>query len=427
MKTCNISKKIAAKAFLLIAAFIISKLSIAQSGSGNSLNFDNPQLQSGTDLQVGAKYLFANVESNVDAVVQIDSLVNGAKINKIDDNSNGQGYKEAFQPAVQSGNVIGMSYAVFSIKFYEKGTNTPVTLSVVHATALDLDGNNSLKEFARVNMGAGGNMNYMIATPDISVTQIAPGDFIAQNVLGIERAGIDTSSLANMFTASNSAVSSFTIKYGTITSNPASPTRQFSMYMKRFNYPGNLLPVKLTSFSAMLNANNKVDLKWSTATEINLNYFMVEKSTDGINFTDVGLVFANGNSTDKMNYSLTDNVSNVQSGVIYYRLRSVDNDKKSQLSETRIIRISKTNANNLSILAYPNPVSTELHITIPANWQNKKLTYEVVALNGQTVKRNESANSSQTETLNIAALSPGMYVIRVSCEGQIAQQKIVKQ
>ncbi|MEI2740432.1 MAG: hypothetical protein V9F01_16790 [Chitinophagaceae bacterium] len=47
--------------------------------------------------------------------------------------------------------------------------------------------------------------------------------------------------------------------------------------MKWFNYPSTL-PVKLSSFSATLNNNSKVDLKWSTATETNLSHFVVERS-----------------------------------------------------------------------------------------------------------------------------------------------------
>lgn len=434
MKTFLTQKKIAQKAFLLVTALQITLLALSQSGTGggsgggSNLKFENPQLQSGAaDLQLGARYLFSNVANNVDAIVRIDSMVNGAKVNKIDDNSNGTGYKEAFQPAVQSGGIIGMSYAVFRITFYAKGdTTTPIVLPIVNATALDLDGNSTLKELAEIRMGNGSSMNYMMATPDISVSQVLTGNFMGVNILGIERTGIDTSSLANMFTTSNSGISSFSVKYGSFTSQPSNPVRQFSLYMKRFDYPGNVLPVKLTSFSAMLTANNKVDLKWSTVTEINLNHFIVERSTDGINYSDAAMVFATGNSAEKINYAMSDNISSMQAGIIYYRLRSVDTDGKNQLSEVRVIRIGKATGNSITIQTYPNPVTSDLRITIPANWQNKKLVYEVITLNGQSVKRTEAANSSQTETINVSSLAPGMYLVRVNCEGQTAQQKIIK-
>jgi hypothetical protein len=102
-------------------------------------------------------------------------------------------------------------------------------------------------------------------------------------------------------------------------------------------------PVKLASFTAVVNNTNntKVDLKWSTETETNLNYIMVEKSTDGVNFKDAALVFTYGNTTAKSDYSFADNISKIKSGAVYYRLRSVAVDGTSQYSETLTVAISK--------------------------------------------------------------------------------------
>lgn len=411
----------------LFAATVIGLTATAQvSGGGNGLSFENYTLQSGTALQVGAKYLFTYVDNSTDAVVTIDSLVNGAKLNKIDDNSNGVGYKAAFQPAVQSGGVVGFSYAVFTVNFYEHGTTNPKALQTVNATAVDIDGSNTLKEFVRLNVGPGGSTSYMNATPDISVTQIALGDYLTQNILGIERSGIDTSALGNMVTATNAGISAFSVKFGTITTVPSNPVRQFSLYMKGFAYPSNTLPVKLASFTATLN-NNKADLKWTTASEINVSHFVVERSLDGRTFTDAGMVFAMGNTADAVNYSFADNLSNVTVPVVYYRLRTVDIDARAEYSETRIIRLTKMKENTVSIVTYPNPVSHELRITVPSGWQNKPVIYEVYAINGQVARRIQSASSGQTETLNVSTLAPGLYVVKVTCEGTVAQQKIVKQ
>ncbi len=429
MKTTVLSKRYLLKPVLCVAVTAFGVLAHGQSGSNNlanGLRFDNYQLISGTNLQAGAEYLFSNVDTNTDAIVKIDSLVNGAKVNKIDDNSNGTGYKDAFQPAVQSGGVIGYSYAVFSVKFYAKGTTNPVTLQNVNATAVDVDGNNTLKEYARVNVGNGGTTSYMATTPDISILQILSGNYSVLNILGIERNGIDTLSYNNMFTASNTNIAGFTVSYGTFTTVPSTTVRQFSLYMKGFYYPGNTLPVKLASFTATLNNSKKVDLKWTTASEMNVSHFMIERSTDGSNFSEAGMVFAYGNSTEAKNYSFSDNISSIQSDVIYYRLRSVDVDGKFEYSETRIIRLSKQSQTNITILTYPNPATNELRITVPANWQNKKIVYEMFSINGQTASRKEAANASQTETLNLANLAAGIYMIKVSCNGETAQQKIIK-
>ncbi len=190
----------------------------------------------------------------------------------------------------------------------------------------------------------------------------------------------------------------------------------------------NLLPdVNQTSFTVMLNNESKVDLKWSTATEINLSHFMVERSTDGINFSDAALVFAYGNTTSRSDYAFRDNISNIQSDVVYYRLRYVNVDGKNQNSEVRSLRIGKQADDNNSIVTYPNPVSKEVFINIPANWQNKKVGYEIVSENGQTAKKIEVGNSSETESIKVSNIAPGFYIVKVTCDGVTAQQKIVKQ
>ncbi|MEO6612558.1 MAG: T9SS type A sorting domain-containing protein [Chitinophagaceae bacterium] len=186
------------------------------------------------------------------------------------------------------------------------------------------------------------------------------------------------------------------------------------------------LPVKLTSFTAQLN-NSKVDLKWVTSTEINASHFVIERSYNGTDFTDIATVMAAGNSTTEKIYSYSDNTVSSLYQVAYYRLRQVDIDSKADYSSTRIIRTGKQDQTAISILSFPNPVSNELRVTIPNNWQGKKATYEVVNVSGQVAKKIETGNSSQTETINVSNMAPGFYIVRVTCDGQTAQQKIVKQ
>jgi hypothetical protein len=188
----------------------------------------------------------------------------------------------------------------------------------------------------------------------------------------------------------------------------------------------NPLPVKLVSFTATLN-NNKVDLNWITATEINVSHFVVESSNDGIHFKEAGVVFAKGNSTEIKNYSIVDNSVSNEATLVYYRLRTTNMDGKNEYSSIQIVRIYRQPVNSIHILSYPNPVTDELHVTIPAAWQNKKVSYELFNTGGQVSKKIEIVKGSQIETLNVRNLNPGLYIVRVSCEGQSAQQKIIKQ
>jgi len=82
------------------------------------------------------------------------------------------------------------------------------------------------------------------------------------------------------------------------------------------------LPIELISFTGDLMDNNSVLLKWTTETETNNNYFLVEKSLDAINWSSVSKVQGAGNSLYRINYSTIDN--NPIIGVNYYRLTQVD-------------------------------------------------------------------------------------------------------
>jgi len=193
-----------------------------------------------------------------------------------------------------------------------------------------------------------------------------------------------------------------------------------------FGFSDNPLPLSLISFTAQLNSNNQANLKWTTVSEVDFSHFVIEKSTDGIHFADAATVLAAGNAADITNYNFLDNINVNGTALLYYRLRSVDMDGKFHLSAIRVLRIGKEAYNYINILAYPNPVTNELRITIPANWQTKKVTYELFNGNGQAATRKETASSSQTETLHVNSLAPGFYIVRVSCNGETAQQKIIK-
>jgi hypothetical protein len=412
--------------FVKLIVLVSVSVCLQQVGSAQPLSFKSPVKESGTALAKGATYRFSNVATNVDALVKIEDLVNGATITEIDQTGTGPtafGYENAFQPAIYCPGGSTTSYALFSVKFVQKGTTSSVSVDDFSATSVDLDGNSTLKEFSEITIsGSNCLLNFLTQTLQISVQTVTNG-YKGTNLSGIEYDGIDTAALSAMYTVKRTDVSSFNLKLGAVSTGASPVTRQYSLYMKDFSY--SILPVKLSSFTASL-FNKKVDLKWTTATEMNVSHFAVERSTDGISFSEAGLVFAYGNSTDSKSYSLPDDISSIQSGIIYYRLRTVDIDGKSELSETRVVRIGKTISTGITILTYPNPVSAEVRITVPANWQNKKVMYDVLAMNGQVMKSSINANSGQTETMNISSFAPGLYIVRATCEGQTAQQKIVK-
>jgi hypothetical protein len=119
------------------------------------------------------------------------------------------------------------------------------------------------------------------------------------------------------------------------TGNSTTVTNQAITFQNTTNNPAG------NAFTAILN-NTKADLKWAAPSESNLSHFVIEKSTDGKDFKAACVVFAFENTSEAMNYNFSDKKINLsQTGAIYYRLRSVDKDGKTELSETKIIRVEK--------------------------------------------------------------------------------------
>ncbi|MDP4263993.1 MAG: T9SS type A sorting domain-containing protein [Bacteroidota bacterium] len=423
------------KQFLLTCLLSAAVMTICKAQP--QLVFTNPTLEPGSPAagMDSAVYRFPSVTTNVDALVKINgrssSLVTLSNIDVTN-----TGFDKAFQPQVayNNGNVSGARswWMEFKITFVNRNTTTPVNITTFDATALDIDGdNNHLHEWDAFFSPA----SYTLETP----TQLTVSN-LTQTILGVltnvgktfdgpttQHAGIDTSATGIMVTVKYNNVSSIIYRAGgTTTASAGGADRNYSIYFKNFTYSSPIvtLPITLESFTAVLNGS-KADLKWTTSQEINVSHFVVEKSLDGKNFSDAGIVFAYGNTTERKNYSLSDNISNVQQGVIYYRLRTVDNDGKSEISAIRLIRISKQ-GETLQMVTYPNPVSSELRVTVPAAWQGKEVLFEIFNQSGQKVKALNSSSSSQTETIQVNDLSKGFYIVKASCGGDITQQKIIK-
>src|SRR5262249_31190645 len=94
-----------------------------------------------------------------------------------------------------------------------------------------------------------------------------------------------------------------------------------------FDDPGSSLPVKLLDFSAAQEKDH-ILLHWTTATEINNDYFTIEKSRDGITWTDIGIVSGAGNATTTKYYESID--PHPLDGLSFYRLKQTDYNGASE-------------------------------------------------------------------------------------------------
>lgn len=178
-----------------------------------------------------------------------------------------------------------------------------------------------------------------------------------------------------------------------------------------------ILPVKLTSFTAQ-QLSRTVNVKWTTAQEINSKQFIIERSIAGGAWTAIGTVTAAGSSSVSRAYNFVD--LNPGKGVNNYRLRSVDLDNRGVLSEVRSVLFSETYAITVS----PNPASDHINVLI-AKADQKPTQVIVSDMNGKVVEKHITADNQLS--INTTRYSKGVYVIRIITEGNTSTQKVVIQ
>jgi parallel beta-helix repeat protein len=193
------------------------------------------------------------------------------------------------------------------------------------------------------------------------------------------------------------------------------------------NLPGNTspfstcsvtLPVTLVSFNASYNGNH-VDLTWATATEINNNYFNIERSFDGKSFEAIGKVEGAGSHQGYLNYDFVDASS--LSGVVYYRLKQVDFDGAYTYSAIRVVSILSSE----QVIVYPTPANAgeDIHVVISNLSEGAPVTIEVVDMLGRTVLSYTGEGSSHV--LHQTSLSKGVYLVIVKNALTATTNKII--
>jgi hypothetical protein len=177
----------------------------------------------------------------------------------------------------------------------------------------------------------------------------------------------------------------------------------------------------LDFFAEPLDRN--VLLKWSTASEINSDYFMIERSEDGLNFTEIGTVQAAGSSQSILEYEFIDYDAFSQQNFQYYRLKQVDFDGEIMYSDIRNVQMNQEQFNQLVV--FPNPFTEVLNVFIP----QKYLTDDTQILLTDGLNRVVEIAQVQTEitTLNCSELSKGVYFVSVISDGKVSlTERLVK-
>ena len=185
----------------------------------------------------------------------------------------------------------------------------------------------------------------------------------------------------------------------------------------------NPLPVLLSSFTGMPNKCDAV-LLWKTSQEINTDKFVVEQSSNGLNFTAVSEIKAANSSTGK---AYQTSISQ-PTGIMYYRLKLLDKDGRFSYSPIVTVRTNCSSTDYLTV--YPNPVSTNLTVSFHTTYKGQANLLIVNAVGQQLVTQKiKITAAANTINLDMSNYAPGIYMLYLADDkgekiGEV--QKVIK-
>lgn len=187
---------------------------------------------------------------------------------------------------------------------------------------------------------------------------------------------------------------------------------------------GSPLPISLVEFNAS-RIIDAVQLTWITATELNNDYFTIERSADGYQFEAIHTEKGAGNSNSWLNYSWVDH--SPLSGINYYRLKQTDFDGTSTYSTIRTVDFNQASAlNNPWVNVYPNPANDGQVYLSFGSIESSEVQVSIYNLAGQLLQQYQGSNQSgETLKINIQDLPVGLYTLTVQNGNQIIQQKLM--
>jgi hypothetical protein len=193
---------------------------------------------------------------------------------------------------------------------------------------------------------------------------------------------------------------------------------------------GSALPVEMLYLEAEAINNTYIQVRWATATEINNNYFAIERSTDGQTWDSIGMMQGHGNTTIESDYSFND--MNVIPDVrYYYRLKQVDFNNNSQL--TNIVSAIINGQGVFVVQGFnPNPTSGYAYLMFGSS-VSQEITIDIYDAIGQRVSDGQyqivagNANTpSNKVAFDLSRYAAGTYnAVITTQDGQIYTKRLV--
>lgn len=171
------------------------------------------------------------------------------------------------------------------------------------------------------------------------------------------------------------------------------------------------LPVELTHWS-ITSKEDKIQASWSTATEINNDFFTIEESVDGVSFLPNHTERGAGNSQNPQFYEHTISPLHTGREVLFFRLRQTDYDGTSVTFKTH--RVDVSTLNQLQVDIFPNPLEDRFLSVKVGNLVGYKL--DIFNLSGRRLL--SLAPENALSALDLADFENGLYLLQISTADQ---------
>jgi hypothetical protein len=406
----------------------------------------------GNNLGVNAVWRYRNIATvagiTVNAELTIDAISN-AVLDNIDDDAatdqDGNSITSFFAPRIGTDQCLNgtdrRGYVQFTMTFYKNatgvnnGTNADFAVSAPLANLnyvhYDIDGNDADDE-STGNAGSwfretGVAKRVSLTNP--AVLANAPTELVSYNYTEpaattwtgfagsvCEKTGVSRCAQVAASYSYAGSQPSITFRMGydyNAGGNIGTPVRQYGSRLGCFNFPTQIqLPVKLLNFTGAYK-NQHTLLSWATENEINFDRFEAERSSNGSDFSGIGIENAKTGSSGKNQYELNDDLSNSNGKVFYYRLKMVD--QQERFSYSQVIAITKDNKSINGISISPNPVPNGMATVKMTAAKRGSVELRITDFSGKILARQSRQvyEGNNSITLNVQHLQPGIYTLQM--------------
>lgn len=185
--------------------------------------------------------------------------------------------------------------------------------------------------------------------------------------------------------------------------------------------PPPVLPIELYEFSAKY-SHDAVLLKWTTLMEANNKEFIIKRSINGTDFTEIARIIGAGHTNSRKHYTYKD--KNLSSGIYYYRLEQVDYDGKLSVLGVRMVKI---HIDPSTVSVFPNPTTGPIYLMLPSTF-GKSVKVTIANLSGQIVHSETLQSKEQAVQHQLKLNKPmasGLYFIGIDSETSKQQLKLM--